>query len=83
MGVHPTLMSEYHMCTWCLRKTEVGTGSPGTGLPDGCDPLCGCLELNLDSLEEQLMLLTAEPIYKLKINYKVSSLITLMLYVAI
>ena len=27
----------------------------------GCEPPCGCWELNSGSLEEQAMLLTAEP----------------------
>jgi hypothetical protein len=27
----------------------------------GCEPPCGCWELNLGSLEEQSVLLTAEP----------------------
>ena len=28
---------------------------------DGCEPPCGCWDLNLGSLEEQSVLLTAEP----------------------
>ncbi|EEQ62519.1 LOW QUALITY PROTEIN: hypothetical protein CBFG_06231, partial [Clostridiales bacterium 1_7_47FAA] len=30
-------------------------------ITDGCEPLCGCRELNLGPLEEQSVLLTAEP----------------------
>ena len=30
-------------------------------ITDGCEPLCGCWELNSGPLEEQSMLLTAEP----------------------
>ena len=30
-------------------------------ITDGCEPPCGCWELNSGPLEEQLMLLTAEP----------------------
>ena len=30
-------------------------------IADGCEPPCGCWELNSGPLEEQAMLLTAEP----------------------
>ena len=30
-------------------------------ITDGCEPLCGCWELNLGPLEEQSALLTSEP----------------------
>ena len=30
-------------------------------ITDGCEPPCGCWELNSGSLEEQSVLLTAEP----------------------
>ena len=30
-------------------------------ISDGCEPPCGCLELNSGPLEELAMLLTAEP----------------------
>ena len=30
-------------------------------IPDGCEPPCGCWELNSGPLEEQTMLLTTEP----------------------
>jgi hypothetical protein len=30
-------------------------------IPDGCEPLCGCWELNSRPVEEQSVLLTAEP----------------------
>ena len=30
-------------------------------IPDGCEPPCGCWELNSGPLEEQPVLLTAEP----------------------
>ena len=35
--------------------------SPGIGVKDGCEPPCGCRELNPGPLEEQPVLLTAEP----------------------
>ena len=34
---------------------------PGTRVKDSCEPPCGCWELNLCPLEEQPVLLTAEP----------------------
>jgi hypothetical protein len=34
---------------------------PETGVTDNCQLPCGCWELNLGPLEEQLVLLTAEP----------------------
>ena len=34
---------------------------PGTRITDSCELLCGCWELNLGPLEEQPVLLTAEP----------------------
>ena len=30
-------------------------------ITDGCEPPCGCWKLNSDPLEEQAVLLTAEP----------------------
>lgn len=50
----------------CLRATfirkrllasEEAVGSPGTGVTDSCEPLCGCWELNLCHLQEQPVLL--------------------------
>jgi hypothetical protein len=35
--------------------------SSGTGVTDNCELLCGCWELNSAPLEEQPVLLTAEP----------------------
>ena len=34
---------------------------PGNGLTDGCELPCGCWELNPGPLEDQPVLLTAEP----------------------
>jgi hypothetical protein len=53
-------MSVYYVYL-CSQKTEEGTGSPGTGVADGCELPCGCWESNLSPLEEQAVLLTAEP----------------------
>jgi hypothetical protein len=38
-------------------------------ITDGCEPLCGCWELNSGPLEEQTMLLTTEPSLQLKETY--------------
>jgi hypothetical protein len=40
---------------------EEGIRSSGTGVKDGCEPLCGCWETNLGFLEEQPALLPVEP----------------------
>lgn len=46
---------------WCLQRPEKGVESPGTGVIVGCEPPLGCWELNLGLLEEQPVLLIAEP----------------------
>lgn len=38
-----------------------GVSSPGVPVTDSCELPCGCWELNMDSLEEQPVLLTIEP----------------------
>jgi hypothetical protein len=38
----------------------------GHQIPDGCEPSCGYWELNSEPLEEQPVLLTAEPCLQLK-----------------
>ena len=50
-----------HVHSWCLQRLENGARSSGTGVKDGCEPPCVCWELNPDPLEEQLVLLNAEP----------------------
>jgi hypothetical protein len=44
-------------CT-CLQTHQESTSDPIT---DGCEPPCGCWELNSRPLEEQSVLLTSEP----------------------
>ena len=39
-------------------KPDEGSGSPGTGVADVCQPLCGCWELNLCPLKVQSVFLT-------------------------
>jgi hypothetical protein len=48
------------LCTKCLRPSEEGSGSPGTGITDGCELSCGWQELNWSPLEEQQVLSTVE-----------------------
>ena len=48
------------MCVQCSRRPKEGTGSPGTGGPDGCEPPYGFWELNLNPLEEQQVFLITE-----------------------
>jgi hypothetical protein len=48
----PTLVSG--ACKDQVRRT-------GTGVVNGCEPVCGCWELNPGPLQEQPVLLTAEP----------------------
>lgn len=43
------------------RRPEEGFSSPGTGVTDGCKLPCRCWKWNLGPLQEQSMLLTAEP----------------------
>ncbi len=42
----------------CIRDRTTGVSNPIT---DGCEPPCGCWELNSGPLEEQSVLLTSEP----------------------
>ena len=42
----------------CLQTHQKRTSDPIT---DGCEPPCGCWELNSGHLEEQSVLLTSEP----------------------
>jgi hypothetical protein len=50
------------LCMWVhccsLQRRQKRASDPVT---DGCEPPCGCWELNSGSLEEQSVLLTAEP----------------------
>jgi hypothetical protein len=53
----------------CLWGLEEGVGSHGTGVTGGCEPPCGCWELDLGPLQEQFGLLTAELPLKPSIYY--------------
>lgn len=60
VGILPVCISVHHMHALCPWRSEDGIESSGTGLTDGCDPPCGCWELNTDPLEEKPVLLTPE-----------------------
>lgn len=60
MGVFPECMSVYNMHALCSQRPEEGIEAPGTEILDGCEPLCGCWEMNLASLEEQPVNVTTE-----------------------
>ena len=34
MDVFPEAISVYHLCAWCPRMAEEGSGFPGTGITD-------------------------------------------------
>ena len=61
MSVSSPFMSVYHLHAWWAPSLEEGVGAPGIEVIDDCDLTCGCGELNLGSLEEQPVPLTAEP----------------------
>ena len=60
MGALSAWKSVYHIHDCCPQRPEEGIGSPGTRATYCCQPLCGCWELKLGSLEEQPMLLAAD-----------------------
>ena len=50
-----------HVHCSCLQTHQERVSDPIT---DGCEPSCGCWELNSEPLEEQSVLLTAEPSFQ-------------------
>lgn len=48
-----------------LWRIEEGIKSPGTGVADGCELLCGSWEQNPGPLAEWVMLLMGEPLLQL------------------
>lgn len=62
--MHISILSVYiyvhYMCAWYLWGPEEGIRSLGIGVTDGCKPPCGCWKLNLGSLEEKSVVLTAK-----------------------
>jgi hypothetical protein len=61
MGVLPAYMTLHHMCVWCLQRLEEGIGCPGSVVTSSCEPLCGFWESNSGPLEDQPVLICAEP----------------------
>jgi hypothetical protein len=45
----------------CIVPAEEDVGASGTGITDGCEPPCGYWGSNPDPLQEQSVLVTAEP----------------------
>jgi hypothetical protein len=58
MDALPARMSMYHVTDLCPQRPEDDFRSSGIGVTDNCESSCGT-ELSL--LEEQSVLLTAEP----------------------
>ena len=58
----------WNMRLVCIVPAEArrGAGSPGTGATGGCEPPCRCWEPNLGPLQEQPVLLPAEPPLQVK-----------------
>ena len=56
-------MGEYLELFMCLvhLPPEESVGTPVTGITHICEPPCACWESNLGPVEEQPVLLTAEP----------------------
>ena len=51
MGVLPTCMYVYHACATDLRRPKEGIRSPGTGVTDGSESLCGCWDQSFGPFE--------------------------------
>lgn len=49
----PAYTYVHHMHTYCPQKFKEGAESPGTGVISGCEPPCGCWELNPSTLQAQ------------------------------
>lgn len=58
--VLPAYMCAHHMSAWCLRRSEEGIGSPGTGVKDGCESPWGARSKS-SSCGRAAGLLTTEP----------------------
>ena len=59
----PRLLQPYfYMCVHChCHSLQMQQKTASDLITDGCEPPCGCWELNSGPLEEQSVLLTAEP----------------------
>lgn len=54
MGVLFARMYVYHVCIWCLWRSEESLGSPGTAVTEDEEMLHGCCEPNPGPLREQV-----------------------------
>lgn len=61
MGILLHCTSAHCVHDLCLQRPEEDIRSPVTRAADGWEPPCRCWELILDTLEDQWVLLTAEP----------------------
>jgi hypothetical protein len=61
MSVLASCIFVHSVCAWYPQKLEEGIRSPVAGVIDSCELPWRQQELNLGSLEEQLVPLTAEP----------------------
>lgn len=68
MNVLPAYVPVHQVHPWCLQKPEGGIGSPGTSNTGGCQLPCECWEPNPRPLQEQHLLLTADPVLQLQNN---------------
>ena len=53
MSVLLARMFVHHVLVWCTPRPEEDIRLPATGVTDGCELPCGCLQLDLGPLEEQ------------------------------
>lgn len=63
MDVFPAYISLYAwlpVYAWYLWRAEKSIESPGSGITDRCEPLCGYWELTLGTPEEQPVFLVYE-----------------------
>jgi hypothetical protein len=60
-GVFPGYMSVYCGGAWCLRRSEEDIRYSRFGLPGGCELACRFWVSHPGPLQEQPVLLTAEP----------------------
>lgn len=72
MGILRGCISALHVC-----GPEEGIGSPGTGVSDSCQRLCGGWALNLGLLRDQLVLITTEPSLQIQVLFNAASGVSL------
>ena len=58
------VLSIYYLCVHCCCLQTHQKGALDS-ITDGCEPPCGCWELNSGPLEEQSVLLTTKPLVKI------------------